>query len=74
MKMIFALREKKEMEIVSINKLIKNIKTIDYESVVYCKNCKYYQRDGFLEGFGWCYFYHRAFKNNDFCSQGKKNE
>ena len=53
---------------------INRAEKIDAEPVIRCKDCKYYQQTGFPEGFGWCYFNHHGFKDNDFCSGAKMDK
>ena len=46
----------------------------NYEPVIHCKNCHFFETDGYLEGFGWCNFHHHAFKEKGFCSEGLREE
>ena len=51
---------------------INDAPVIDAVPVVRCKDCEYYQKDGFPDHFGWCYRHHHGFEDSDFCSYGKR--
>lgn len=58
----------------SIFETVKEFPVSDVIEVVRCKYCEYYDTNGHMPEFGWCYYCRRVKTDEDFCSDGERKE
>ena len=58
----------------SHKKALEDLPAVDATPVVRCKDCKYYNTNGWAEGFGWCERNGDGHGSNDswFCADGER--